>query len=537
MSVTLPPPPVLGLPEKFSEWRRNQAEAVKRAVDCDTDVLVAIAPTGFGKSLFYCAAGVLHGGKTVILTSTKGLQSQLLRDFKDAGMVDVRGKNAYLCNISNKRLNCEQAPCNAGYQCTLKRTLGCEYYAAVKRAQAARMVVTNYSFWFYINAYGEGIGRPNLLVCDEGHDAPGMVADFKTVEFDRRDAELMSMLPSDYKDFTLDKWKEWGDTWADNVMRDIERLEADIEHGDVSENTFKELTHWRRLHDKLHTVATMKTDNWVVEITPMTLSFAPISVKEFCPRLLYRSAKHTILTSASVNYKTAEMLGLEKGDYSQIEYPHTFPVENRLVIHVQGARLNARSNGEDLIEWLKTADRIMKYRQDRKGIFHTVSYGRRDFVMAQSDYAHTMMSHERIDTIKKVREFKEADPPKVLVSPSMSTGWDFPYTDCEFQIIGKVPYPDTRSTITAARAKADPEYAPYIAMQQLVQACGRGCRAEDDHCENFVIDDNITWFTKMHWKFAPKWFTQSMRSKVMPPPPPPKLQKREVEFEEEETDL
>ena len=128
-----------------------------------------------------------------------------------------------------------------------------------------------------------------------------------------------------------------------------------------------------------------------------------------------------------------------------------------------------------------------------------------------------MMSHKRRDTELMVRKFKLADPPLVFVSPSMATGWDFPDDECRFQIIGKLPYPDTRGQIMKARTETDKDYTSYIAMQQLVQACGRGVRSEDDWCETFIIDDNIKWFIPNYKQMSPKWFREAYVSrKVIP---------------------
>jgi hypothetical protein len=41
----------------------------------------------------------------------------------------------------------------------------------------------------------------------------------------------------------------------------------------------------------------------------------------------------------------------------------------------------------------------------------------------------------------KVATFKRRKAPAFLVSPSMTTGWDFPYDQCRWQIIAKVPIP------------------------------------------------------------------------------------------------
>jgi Rad3-related DNA helicase len=101
----------------------------------------------------------------------------------------------------------------------------------------------------------------------------------------------------------------------------------------------------------------------------------------------------------------------------------------------------------------------------------------------------------------------------------MTTGVDFPYDQCRYQIIAKVPFPDTRNKVMAARTKEDPTYAHYIAMQTLVQMSGRGMRAADDACETIIVDDHAKWFIPKWRIFAPRWFMESFMSVNMVPRP------------------
>ena len=89
----------------------------------------------------------------------------------------------------------------------------------------------------------------------------------------------------------------------------------------------------------------------------------------------------------------------------------------------------------------------------------------------------------------------------------------------------------TRNKLLKARCDRDDEYAPYIAMMQLVQAYGRGVRAPDDHCETFIIDDNIKWFIKRYRHLAPKWFREAyvQTGDLLPKPPKAMLEKTEKE--------
>lgn len=514
------PPAAMGLPEKYTQWRQNQADAVWKAVNNDRRVMISVCPTGFGKSLMYVAAGLIMGGKVVILTSTKGLQDQLYSDFASIGMVIVKGKNAYKCVESNNKLHCDQGMCNFGMHCPLRKG-GCEYYDAVRRASKANLVVTNYSFWLYSNTFSEGIGQPNLLVCDEGHDAPEEVAAFLEVKLNRSDEMLSRILPRDPENTSIKEWKAWGTQQYQNIEYDISVLMNEVRE-DPDEYNTKKLARLRTLLKDLGTLKSMDVSNWVCNVTPFVIQIAPITVSGYCSSTLFMKVPNVILTSGSINYKTGELLGLDDDEYNLVEYEHTFPLESRIVYLIKGARMNANTDYEALADWLWAADDVIGNRLDRKGIFHTTSYARRDFVMAHSKHRMAMMSHRRHDVVQMINFFKNAPPPRVFVSPSVTTGWDFPYETTRYQIIGKVPYPDSRNVVVAARNSADEEYSPYIAMQQIVQACGRGTRAPDDWCENFIIDDNFgSWFLRRYRKFAPRWFLDSItRWQVAPEPPP-----------------
>jgi Rad3-related DNA helicase len=236
--------------------------------------------------------------------------------------------------------------------------------------------------------------------------------------------------------------------------------------------------------------------------------------------VLFRDAERVLLTSATVRPKTATMLGVADSDYRLMEYPHIISQDRRLMYHIPCVRMNYRTNPTQLKTWLVKADNIIRSRGDRNGIFHTVSYKRRDMVMKHSGHGHKLMTHNARDAQSQLDAFRSPPYGKVLVSPSMTTGYDFPYDAARYQIIGKIAFPDTSDPITKARCKLDDDYSPYVAMQTLVQTTGRIVRAADDWGETFIIDDNIRWFIHQYAAFAPDWFKGSYRSvRVIPQPP------------------
>jgi Rad3-related DNA helicase len=70
----------------------------------------------------------------------------------------------------------------------------------------------------------------------------------------------------------------------------------------------------------------------------------------------------------------------------------------------------------------------------------------------------------------------------------------------------------------------DKRYPAYLAMQELIQSCGRGMRSADDQCETFITDAHANWFLSKNADLAPQWFKRAIRRLdpgSIPTPPPP----------------
>lgn len=520
----LPPPSVFGL-TGFDTWRPYQAEAAQACTDSPYRFVVLVAPTGSGKSLTYLTTSVLRNQRAVILTSTKGLQNQLARDYASLGMVDIRGKANYECVALRDGSTCEQAPCSVGVGCTLRHT-ECKYYSALRAARKAPLVVTNYACWLNLESYtDEGLGRCDLLVCDEAHAVPSILSSFLEFKISRKKMPVAGYLPSngvELDKLTTIDWVSWAKSVLPGIVARVDKLQQYLKRtkgGNRAER--KEYLQLCRFYTGLAQLVKAAPDEWISAVTPDEVQLTPIWPAKYSS-VLFRNVQNVICTSATVCRKTMALLGVVD-DMELLEYPHTFPLQNRRLTHIPTVRLNYRTDKYGMRKWLMHIDQIIDSRRDRKGLLHTISYARRDFVLANSRHADIMLTHQRANTEFTVRRFKTIQKPQLLVSPSMGTGWDFPYTECEYQIIGKVPYPDTTDKITKARCKSDRDYAGYIAMQELVQACGRGVRAPDDHCETFIVDDNALWFIPRNRQFAPDWFMEQFQSRRTIPQAPPRL--------------
>jgi ATP-dependent DNA helicase DinG len=509
-------PSSFGLPQRFESWRRNQFEAMTWASSVPQRFVALNMPVGSGKSLVYMTAGVIADPwKVCVLTSTRGLQDQLLRDFGEIGLVDVRGQSNYVCKLEADEgrdwVKVDQGICHLGVSCIF-RVKGCHYHDAVRRAAQSRLVETNYPFWLTCNAYGEGLGRVDMLVMDEAHEAPNELADFLAIRISKDDAALIGHGTPEQSKAWLEPAIAAMESRKGNLVSRVPKI------GRPTGALFHDIRAYEGIITRLKALTSVGL-GWVMDTDEDGWRWDVVDVSTRAESMLFQGASKVLFTSATVTPRTLALLGIAPDAMAYKEWPSTFPVDRRPVIHIPTVRMRYDMDPQELKHWVGRIDQILSKRQDRRGIIHTVSYARRDYLLKHSSHANLMLTHGRNDTRHVVERFKAGDTPPCLVSPSLSTGWDFPYMECEYQIVGKVAFPDTRSKVMQARVAADKGLRNYIAATDLVQSVGRGMRAADDQCETFVIDDSVEWLVRRNRDLFPKWFRESFRTSAVVPVP------------------
>ena len=520
----LPPPVACGAPPAFEAWRDGQPEAVCHVVDSPARITALVLPTGSGKSLVAATLATLTGWRTCILTSTKGLQDQIHTTFHTTGLKDLRGQRAYPCRMlltegqhfrEGIGKGCDVGPCKLGLTCQW-RERGCSYFDAVADATRAPLVVTNYQAWMSHHEFRQGLGPFDCLVCDEAHAAPEEVSNFLacTITHDQLDAAGLD-IPADA---TITGWVAWArahrkvvTTWAEHAVRD-----AAI--GGVHTRAQSA----RALATSVERLAVADPEDWLV-LLHGSYQFHPLDPGRYVEATLLHGIPRIVLMSATMTPKTVAALGLDPALVDFHATPSTFPVERRPVTHITTCRIDHRLDDAGTRVWLARVDQILAGRPDRKGIIHTGSYARAKLIYEHSAHRARLLFHDRDTTRQTVELFRRSRPGTVLVSPSLTTGFDFAGKACEFQIILKVPWPDSREPVMQARTAKDKAYPAYLAMQDLVQAVGRGMRSAEDQCETLILDDHCKWFVSSYRHYAPRWFLDAYRSTLTIPVPPPPL--------------
>jgi len=529
----LPPPSTFGVDKlKFPEWRVFQADAVMDIISSPSRYNLLVAGTGFGKSLSYLILCLTYGGRALILTSTKALQHQLITDFSGMGIIEIKGKGNYRCKrLPDDDSACDKGPCNYNQNCEFKSG-GCFYYDQVYKARQSQIVITNYSYWTYLNKAllsrrgkgGDGqdeygIGDFDLIICDEAHDVPDRVADAYSIRFSSKNLVENQVISKFKWTNSVDDWSKWA-IWAQEHLKTVL---SNAKRDSKTMIAYKANNALRKIKEGLGYIETVGKDQIVVVPDKKwgVLRIAVIWPYEIGREVLFPgSVKKVVFTSATVRPKTVNMLGIGEGEFELFEYPHSIPVNRRMLTHIPCIYLNYRTKPIQLREWVSKADRIIRPRIDIgwNGLFHTVSYSRRDTVLRDSRVSQYMMSASAQDMQSQIEKFKRSQG-MVFVHPALTTGYDFPYDTCRFQIIGKLPFPDRSDPVVKLRSDRDKEYSPYTTMQTLIQTCGRIVRAPNDWGETFCIDNTISKFIWKYKKFAPDWFHGSYRSMDRIPKP------------------
>jgi len=541
--VSLPAPRLFDLPERFAEWRPEQERAIFEFLDAEERFITLCLPTGSGKSLLPVAVSKIQDLRACILTSTKVLQDQYNSDFTTL-LRDLRGRGNYRCKALQPGgqfyseefekasfVSVESGPCNAGVECGLKE-IGCDYFDAVREAKQAQIVITNYSKWLTADIERE-LGKFDLLVLDEAHAAPDELADALSTELEYWEVE--SLIGGNWPKLdSMRDWMLWAATSGEVVRLAIDSLSAEIRNrsGRVRRELVTEARNLRALEKKLNQIAKAR-GQWIVDDLVKVnakgqqhaagVRFDPVWPAPYAEEKLFRGTPKVMLTSATVRPKTLEILGVGMKESKFIEYPSSFPVARRPIYFVPTVRMSHKTTDRDIEKLIERIDEIIDTRYDKRILIHTVSYARRNLILTQSKHKAIMLSHSPSEMRETVERFKTTEPPVVLVSPSVSTGVDFPYESCEVIIIVKVPFPDMRSKVLKARVLSDREYGNYLAAQELVQATGRGMRAVDDRCETLIIDSHAGWFVWSRKSLFPKYFLNAFRKAEFLPKPLPKL--------------
>ena len=495
--------------------RKGQYETIQDLLEAfeSYDYCVLDAPTGFGKTsvartmLDYFAADEYKD--SYLLTSTKMLQEQYYDECKEnPHLVNYRiakGRGNFNCREYGNLVNCNQGACQEDttehYKCEYgmigidpRENGGCYYWQQKAEAIMSDVAIMNYDV--LLSDYPNHYKHRDFMVLDEAHNIDNKV--MQRVGLTLNNQRLMKLIgfqlnPDDYDETSITYW-------LDKLGEINSELREHLVNNSDYHHTKRELDQIKRLEDKITLrIKEIKFDPefWFVYGNKFEdkVIIKPRDVRGYVkPMLLEKADKHLFMSGSVINPANfIKYLGLDEDEvhYYQAESSFNMPRNNPIIEKYCGS-LTYKQKEKTLPKTYDAIEKILDKHKGEKGIIHCNSRDFRNKIMYNVDDDARFISYNTSEEKEEILDyFQDSDMDDVIVAYSLEEGVDLPYDNISFQIIFKTPYPFLGDPQVRARKEADPDWYITETIRKLVQTHGRGMRAEDDHCTNYVLDSSF----------------------------------------------
>lgn len=504
----------------FRHPRDNQLQIIQDIQDAIRQgykYIILEAGTGIGKSAIATTLAKIYES-AYILTMTKQLQSQYCDEFE---FPLVKGRANFGCLNSQLETTCDMGDCrttptSSKFVCpfgisanpTLDAELAfetyggdlffqsenhCNYWQQKANAINSPITVMNYDYALAEFNYVRHFKSRSLLILDEAHNIENKLMNSLEINLynSRLEKDINKVMSSEtLKDGQIKDWimevEAIRDAYNDVDVRDISKEKADRFKSNVS-----------RL-DTLVRNLENEPKNWVIDSNEKdTVSFKPLKVNHYAKNRLLKYGDVVLFMSATIlSHKLfSQWLGLNPKDVYHIKVDSPFTKEKRPIILDLAGKMSKKTIKKTAPKTIEILQKILKKHEGDKGLIHTHSYNCQKYIINNLNNSR-LISHNSRNRETVLNHFEKDENPLVLVSPSMSEGVDLPYDKCRFQVIYKIPFPYLGDLQIKSRQQKDRRWYAYKTVMTLMQAYGRGMRAEDDSCYTYILDSDINMLLK-----------------------------------------
>lgn len=490
----------------YSEFRKGQLETLKALMGSMLEgykYFLLDAATGSGKSVIartLCEfMNKEYGENSYILTGTKQLQDQYYEECYKSS-IDyqlAKGRSNFNCR------NLPETSCNDGlctqklpkFKCEFREgnkpsTLDeCEYYYNKALAIESDVAIMNYDVLLsdIVNHYPER----KIMVCDEAHNIENKIMQRISLTLTEKKLNKFNIGLSDYiyEDTSITNWI----TKLEELSTQLELLK--LNHSvEYSNEELEELTD---LIDKIESTITLINGSkyeWFVcpNKYDKKIMFKPLMISEYTSMLFDKAEFHLLMSGSIVDKDNfCKALGLDVDEVYYYKQESSFDIKNNNPIQPRwcGA-LTYYQKEKTLPKCYREIVRIMNEHPDEKGIIHCNSKAFAKGILENIDSDRFLYYNDSNEKNFILKEFERTDSAKVILAYSLEEGVNLPYDNIRFQIILKTPFPFLGDEQIKARKKYDPDWYILETIRKLIQIQGRGMRAEDDYCINYVLDSS-----------------------------------------------
>jgi Rad3-related DNA helicase len=544
----------------FTSIRPAQEEALRawdKIIEKDKRFAVFELPTGTGKSgLAYSIgrwAGTVspedHQPGAYILTTQKTLQAQYMRDFEEAGMVELKGSGNYTCTTMNtdcksgKTLHKINKALVGSYEMSPKASVeekiayarqhptkcyDCPYDVAKGTFMAQTLGVTNFSYMLTEANHVRRMKPRSLLIIDEAHNTESQLLGFVEIEVTAQRADFVgASQPPQVRIGDFPAARAW---ILDELRPKVAKKIIDL-HADLMEAAGDGDTQLRdRIQGRLNGVEQFNSrldfisgdgamDDWFAYSDPKTgaLKLRPLTAKSIAEEFLFRMGHKLLFLSATIldGQSFIRGLGLDgaQGGFKRVD--SDFPVENRLMHLYPTGSMSFKNKEATTPKLVKMIEKVLNKHGDEKGIIHANSYQLKEAIVEHlrgTKHNLRILTHDNSPGSREtaLEEHIRSKEPTVLISPSMTEGLDLSEDLGRFQIMPKVPYPSLGDPFVKARMAHDSGWYPWQTALSIVQATGRSIRSRDDKATTYMLDSDFEAFLTKADNILPTWWKKAI---------------------------
>lgn len=506
--------------ERFSRFQLPILEEIVSRFNEGNQLVIASVPCGGGKSLLAELTRQALHADAIYLTKTLSLQDQILRDFDHAKV--LKGRANYIPTDAREDPWGNVPTCDDCDQkkkddpCTFCRYPdGCTYKVARRDAADAELACLNYAYAF--GSWLSGEHGPfygwDLVIADECHSIPEEVKRHSSISIAPGTQKWLGLRPPERK--TVESsWPAWFEYAIPHIEMSVKRL---------PNRTLKEKRSRRRLVTLLDSMRFVRDniESYIYDYDYKgTVAFKPVTVEAVAPKVLWPNGKKWLAMSATV---IPELLvrdtGFE-GSWAPVFAPSTFDVSKRPIYFFPAAHMT--KNGEVDGAWEKMAKtlRVLLDRYpDERVLVHTQSKKLTVYLADKlSDVDRPVFWYESGKDRTAAIESYDTTERAVLLAMSLKEGFDGKDDRVRCVVLCKVPFASLGDKQVNARLYGTPGgqywYSGMTALE-IMQACGRGVRHEDDYADTWVLDGVFAKFYR-EWKsgdghrFFPEYITEAI---------------------------
>ncbi|MDD3984666.1 MAG: ATP-dependent DNA helicase [Methanobacterium sp.] len=520
----------------FSKPRKGQFEIITRikdAIDNGYRYIILEAGTGTGKSAIATTLAKIYQ-PAYILTMTKQLQSQYSIEF---GYPMVKGRGNFTCKDSNFDDRCDSGTCQTvpstqnfvcnfgitktpfetgnfafndahGTPIYFRSNERCNYWNQKSNAVESDITLMNYDYALLELAYVQHFGKRNLMILDEAHNIEDKLMRRMELSLSNKmlEKDVKKSIPKNMLKFQDPK--EWI-----LFIQSLYQEYKDISLTKMPKNKADRINRTKLRLSELMTNLEENPKNWVVDPSDGGITFKPLKIDVYANDRLFKHADVCVFMSATILDQDlfCKWLGISPEQVYFLGIKSNFPASERPVHLKTVGPMSQRAIKRTAPKTIPILEKIIEHHKYEKGLIHTHNYKCQQYIMNQIKNKR-LVDHKSVDREYKLRHFEKSKEPLILVSPSMSEGVDLPYEKCQFQVIYKVPFPYLGDQQIKNRKAQDPKWYAYKTVMTLLQAYGRGMRAEDDYCETYILDGNIKMFfnNRLYKSLVPEFFKEAI---------------------------